>query len=259
MAIVQVPFPTTPSPVTGDWAYMVDLIKALGQNNSDPAQVDGSNIPEGAVFVIGGDFYKGTSDTAITGTSSDYVKITLSTLAASFVSSLSGVTWNKTYNGYYDTTGNLYIFDEITAYLNGDISTFYTAIGKAWFAFCNQSLKTFDSPTLNKITLSKGRIPSLYSTGGATSIATLYSDLDPLIPNLGDSIFASGVLYDISPAQSGDLFFVTRISRHISTLTLIVIDGFKLDLSNGVMTALNPGQYNLTNTDTTTNSWQITV
>ena len=85
----------------------------------------GSNVVKGAVFQVGGATYLATADTAITGSASDYVKLTISvdglSLAPSYVADLTGVTWSSTYNGYYDVGGNLYIFDELKAYAAGTI------------------------------------------------------------------------------------------------------------------------------------------
>lgn len=124
MAINEVVFPTVPSPVAGDWAKAVSLISKSFQNINDPLQVDGTNIPQGATFQVGGSIYYGDSDTAITGSSSDYVKLTVSgtTLVPSFVADLTGVTWNKVWNGYYDVSDNIYLFNETKAILIGDLS-----------------------------------------------------------------------------------------------------------------------------------------
>ena len=133
MAINRVSYPTTPNPVSGDWAKLVNIVTKSFQNINDPLQVDGSNIPQGATFQVGGVVYYADADTAITGTASDYVKLTPSsdgsTLDAAFVSSLSGVTWNKVWNGYYDTGGNLYLFDEFLAYSSGEVSSLETKAG----------------------------------------------------------------------------------------------------------------------------------
>lgn len=133
MAINRVDFPTTPNPVSTDWAKLVNLTSKSFQNVNSPLQVDGSNIPQGATFQVGGVIYHADSDTAITGTSSDYVKLAPSgggaTLTPSFVANLTGVSWNKVYNGYYDVSGNLYVFDEALAVNNGGIPQAFTYFG----------------------------------------------------------------------------------------------------------------------------------
>lgn len=125
MAIVKVIFPDV-SPVAGLIAntyqaqnnQLMELVRWIGM--VDP--VSGSNIIQGAVINVGGIIYKVDADTAITGTVSKYVKITPSvdtlTCTASFVSNLTGVSWNKINNGYYDVSGNLYLFDELSAFIN---------------------------------------------------------------------------------------------------------------------------------------------
>jgi len=115
MAINEVVFPTVPNPLAGDWSKIVSLVSKSFQNVNDPLQVVGTNIPQGATFQVGGIVFYADSDTAITGTESDYVKLTVSgtTLVPSFVTTLTGVNWNKVWNGYYDTSDNLYLFSEI--------------------------------------------------------------------------------------------------------------------------------------------------
>lgn len=130
MALNRIAYPTTPTPVSGDWAKIVDLVQTGYLKMEDSLRIDYDNddVLEGAVFHVAGTVYLADSDTAITGTPSDYVKITPSgaTAAASYVANLTGVTWNDTYNGYYDVSNNLYVFDEDKAYYGDDISTFRT-------------------------------------------------------------------------------------------------------------------------------------
>lgn len=122
MAINRVPYTTTPTPVSGDWALINNLMQTGYLKMQDALRIDydNDNVLKGAVFQIGGTVYLADSDTAITGTPSSYVKITPSgaTAAAAYVANLTGVTWNDTYNGYYDVSGNLYVFDEATAYIS---------------------------------------------------------------------------------------------------------------------------------------------
>lgn len=91
------------------------------QNNLQAAAFDGAGIVPfsgsamtiGAVIRVGGTTYRVDTATAITGTPSDYVKITPSgdgsTASASFVASLSGVTWSSVNNGYYSGSNRILI------------------------------------------------------------------------------------------------------------------------------------------------------
>ncbi len=117
---------STPSDLS-DWQAVVAQLAALLLHGSAPVQVIGSNIVRGSVFNIGGVMYVATSDTAISGTQTDYVQITASgaSATAAFVASLAGVSWNSAYNGYYDGSGRLYLFDEYKAFYAGLISTFH--------------------------------------------------------------------------------------------------------------------------------------
>jgi hypothetical protein len=152
MAIDRVDFPTTPNPVAGDWEKLVSIVSKSFQNLNDPLQIVGTNVPQGATFQAGGIVYYANADTAISGTESEYVLLTISgsTLVPSFVATLTGVTWNKIWNGYYDGSNNLYIFDETKAILVGDL-----ALANSRYS------KISDNPEFNSLVLaSKTSDPS---------------------------------------------------------------------------------------------------
>ena len=131
MALDRVDFPTTPNPVSGDWAKLTELVEKSYQNVESKQMFLGIIIEQGTTIQVGGIIYYGTSDTIITGTSSNYVKLTPNvgdsgaTCDAAFVFNLSGVTWNSIYGGYYDGSGNRHIFIEdlgkVSAYTTVDI------------------------------------------------------------------------------------------------------------------------------------------
>jgi hypothetical protein len=133
MAINKVPFPASVPAAVSDYQKQNALLMALVKSVDGAQKVVGGNVVQGAVFNVGGTLYVATSDTAISGVASDFVKLTPSgdslTLAPSYVASLSGVEWNKEYKGYYDVSGNLYEFDEAVAWDSGLISTLHTLDG----------------------------------------------------------------------------------------------------------------------------------
>ena len=133
MSIDLVTAPATTPSAVGDYTAQNNLIAALALAAQGAARVVGSNVVKGAVFLVGGSVYLAAADTSISGAASDYVKLTITgtTLVPSFVSSLAGVTWSSTWNGYYDASGNLYEFDEAKAYIEGIISTIYQETSRA--------------------------------------------------------------------------------------------------------------------------------
>jgi hypothetical protein len=202
MAIVQVVFPDV-SPVAGLIAntyqaqnnQLAELVRGIGM--VDP--VNGSNIIQGAVLNVGGILYKVDADTAITGTASKYVKITPSvdtlTCTASFVANLTGVSWNKVANGYYDVSGNLYLFDEALAINDGDLSLVYSKIGK---------IKTLSNVTVKNIS-GMNRVHGMLSLTGSGSW---------ICPDGVNNIFvrigaggASGACFSISGNNGNDTTF----------------------------------------------------
>jgi hypothetical protein len=126
MAIEKLSSPSNPPSSNLDWGYAVTLIEKAFLNEENGIRIDYDNdlVLKGSVFQVGGSVYITTGDTSITGSSSDYVKLTVSgsSLVPSYVANLSGVTWNSTYRGYYDGSGNLYVFDEMHAYFIEEIS-----------------------------------------------------------------------------------------------------------------------------------------
>jgi hypothetical protein len=140
MAIVKIAFPISSPAGVSDYQQQNLLIAALAKNVDGALKVVGSNVVQGAIFNCGGSVYVADADTAISGTASDYVKLTVSgsNLVPSFVASLAGVNWNKEYKGYYDVSGNLYEFKELKALAAAAISSIQKryvesdAIGTGW-------------------------------------------------------------------------------------------------------------------------------
>jgi len=126
MPIKKITAPSEVPTSVVDYAAQNNLLEALLLSVQGAQRIVGANVAKGAIFYFGGTTYKADADTAISGSASDYVKLTPSvdglTLAPSYVANLSGVAWNSTYNGYYDVSGNLYEFDETKAYAAGAIS-----------------------------------------------------------------------------------------------------------------------------------------
>lgn len=122
MSLDRVDFPN-PAPVTdlADWDNMIGVMKfnALGTFGQAWWDFSGNTIKQGVRVMVGGVIYLSTTATTITGTPSDYVKITPAgaTASASYVANLTGVTWNSVYNHYEDVSGNVYLFYEAKASL----------------------------------------------------------------------------------------------------------------------------------------------
>lgn len=121
---------STPAAVADYQAQNTHLDRLLG-NAVPPFPVDGSNIKKGSLFNIGGDMFYTSSDTAITGTPSDYVKLTpgASVAVPTYAVNLLGVTWNDAYNGYFDGSGNLYVFDTAKAIYDAAIAAVKDVLG----------------------------------------------------------------------------------------------------------------------------------
>jgi hypothetical protein len=121
---ITAPLETSPSVFASP---VINQLAALLDCYNKGAVIQSGKILKGSLFCIGGSMYLADSDTAISGTASNYVAITASgdTATVAYVSSLSSVTWNGIYHGYFDTAGVLYLFDESDAINDGYITTRY--------------------------------------------------------------------------------------------------------------------------------------
>ena len=124
MALVLIPGPDNAPSTVADWEKINDVFQTIGLDINSPTRISGSKILRGSVIFFAGAWYVADSDTAISGSATDYVRLTntAGVVTAAFVPSLSGVTFNRTWNGWYDPDGNLYIFNEMKAYAAGAIS-----------------------------------------------------------------------------------------------------------------------------------------
>ena len=133
MAFIELAAPTGgTTPASGaDYQKQNALIAAafLGQEKVQPVDFYNDLILKGVIINLGGTIYLNDANLSIGGTPSNFVKIDHTTLVASYVSSLSGVTWSSVYNGYYDGSNDYYLFDEMTALFNGDITVSKTVMG----------------------------------------------------------------------------------------------------------------------------------
>jgi hypothetical protein len=131
MAISQVLGPGDNPETVADWQKITNIFQTTWLRLTGALIVNGSSIMKGSAVNIGGAWYVATSDTAITGSASEYVKLTVSgsSVTAAFVANLTGVNWNKEWNGWYNASGEYYIFDEVKAFGAGAISTMHSMAG----------------------------------------------------------------------------------------------------------------------------------
>jgi len=181
---VSVVTPTAPVGIA-DYQAIIAQLEARLDAFTGREIVDGSNIRAGAIVSIGGVAYKATSDTAITGTPSAYVKITPAgaTASAAFVANPTGVAWSHTYGGYYDGSGsgsNLVIFDEALAYNTGVIASKYQINSRA---IRGEQLTnaTVNGAKIVDATVNGGKLTDATVTGGKLVDATVTTaKLDPV-------------------------------------------------------------------------------
>ena len=230
--LIVAPTPVAPAGLA-DYVAQNNLIEAGSLNTEQPLRVISGDIPESTVLQIGGAIYRADSDTAITGGASDYVKVTPAgaTASAAYVADLTGVTWNKTYNGYYDVSGNLYVFNESKALYNGEIAAIQTRylnieedgniyIGANLFLGSGSADRNIQFASDANILWDESEdeflfdkdikinapekfngahLPNLLS--GSVNNAQLWAFISPHIPTIGNQVVLHGVLYLFSLAN----------------------------------------------------------
>lgn len=124
MAFVLIPGPGDAPTTSEDWDKINNVLVGIGMGMLNSSRVVGSNVKRGSIVYYAGAWYVTDADTAITGTASDYVMLTntAGVITASFVSSISTVSFNRTWNGWYDSSMRLHIFDEVKAFGAGAIT-----------------------------------------------------------------------------------------------------------------------------------------
>ena len=211
MSLTRIDNPTPSAP-----AALADYVQILAVQNgailqalrgNSHACIDFTNnlAKAGTVFYVAGVLYKAVTDQAISGTPSKYVKITPSGATASiaYVSSLSGVSWNDAQSGYYDGSGNLYVFDEARAVYDGVVSAGKTIEGQIAYIAGALSVKAglIISGALSGVTdlTASGTIAALkaafsqttgtapFTVASTTKVANLNADL---LDDLSSSAFA---------------------------------------------------------------------
>lgn len=218
MAINRISGPSSLPTAVGDYQAQNNLLSA-GFSGLDTLPWSSTSMQIGAVFQVGGTVYRVDTATSITGTPSAYVKITPAgaTASASFVANLTGVSWNDVYNGYYDGSGNRYLFDEVLAMTAGAITApkHIAAISAAVLAYLR-----------NASNLNAGTIPAARLLG--SDIVTKYEGFDvftkppasnparPAAMNIGGIRYCwldtSGGTYSVRTPISAGTYYWTLIS-----------------------------------------------
>lgn len=116
MAINKVTAPGSSTP-SAFWPGTINELNLLKMMVNPGDKIVNGYVKKGLIVNIGGVLFSADADTQIGGTESTSLAVQFAvsgnTATATYVASLSGVTWNDTYNGFYDVDGNLYITDYI--------------------------------------------------------------------------------------------------------------------------------------------------
>jgi len=154
MALVLINGPDNAPSTSADWDKINDVLQTIGLDINKPTRIKDGYIQRGSVLFFAGAWYVADSDTAVTGVQSDYIKLvnTAGVVAAEYVEALVDVTFNRTWNGWYDPDGNLYLFDEFIAFSKGEITELATnrewRVSKNWATALSRALST---SSLNKL------------------------------------------------------------------------------------------------------------
>ena len=226
MSITKITDPAAVPAAVADYTAQNTHSERLLGDIHGPFPIDGSNIKKGSLFNIGGDMFYADSDTTITGTPSDYVKLVLSgsTATPSFVASLTGVTWNDAYNGYYNVGGDLHVFDELQAYLNGDLTTVFTPKGR--LAKNNKVITSNVELRTKVIDIGAWNMDAVANLGFLHGIADFKKILS-VTGSIRDDLDSSR--YQLGDADSGGDMDVWVLDWNITTINLWRRTGGKFD------------------------------
>lgn len=266
MPIVQVPYGNALPTEQNDYVRQNNLLAAgFMQVNKAKWKKDGSDhIVQGAVFQVGGTVYYANADTAIGNTpETDYIKLTPGgsapnmTLTPSYVANLGGVSWDSTYNGYYDVSGNAYVFDEFAAVIAGEIASCNCRLWQAFVKFLQQDMTFSGNPTFSgdpafsgdptfsgNPTFSYGKnTADSYSANNPTE-NNIFDALDSYLPNTDDDInITGGAGYNQN--AGGGLFYdhiytISRAKRINSANIRLYFCDCLFTVDTGTVTGYNP-------------------
>lgn len=151
MSIVKITPPEATPQDVSDYQAQNNLTDARLSSEAFP--IVSGNIVKGSKFIIQGSTFIADSDTPISGIESIYVKFVVSgsTATPSYISNITGVTWSDIYNGYYTGAGDFVFFDEMKAYILGDITTPKLIYNSIMSEITNQVLKKVSDVIFNSV------------------------------------------------------------------------------------------------------------
>lgn len=249
IVLLTAPNPTSPSSIS-DYQYQNAYITATLQAFTGRAIVNGATIKAGTVIKIADVLYKSTTDTAITGTETPYVKITPSgaSASASFVADLTGVSWSHAHGQYLDGSGNLHVFDEAKAIKDGELSVAFTMLGRistlAGGLTINGSLdgvvalsaETVTSDSVESTSVSGGTVVSTGELHGKESAETISGtvNISNMLKNERRVVTWASAGFNAlkTPNQSGALFAVLQTAGDAITGNRTLLAG-NTQLING--------------------------
>ena len=93
-------------------APVINHLNAHAINVNPIIKIANGYVKKGAMFCIGGELFAADADTAILGSNAGAIAVRFvvsgTTATATYVDSVSGLTWNGAYHGWYDGSGYYY-------------------------------------------------------------------------------------------------------------------------------------------------------
>ncbi len=222
MAITQVANPSSVPSAVADYEAQNAHISAFNNIvNNQPfilTNSGGTGLPAikvGAYIQFGGNLYVvDTEDYAITGTPVDgnnYIRISGSTtLTAEWIQDISSYVWNEVYG--YKYTGSYALLPYLVVKDGAEYAK-YTNF-PVYPSFTDQDLKTTDSPTFDKLTI----------TGGEDDVITI---------DAGDFWLVPAGIYAIHSAYATLSIYINSGWRTFGNSALLISNGSNVKLTNG--------------------------
>lgn len=173
MSLILLTPPKSDKPIDGDFSRFSAILQRLCNFSRSIRPTFEGVIPAYTIINFAGVLYYSDGDTPISGSQTEYIKCLPAadrqTLVASFVDKPTCF-WNNIYNGYYDSAGALYLFQECRGILDNVIDIPKTELGIIDAQPYGQSLKKDATVTFNQIDASlntRDIVPNFLPIGNA--------------------------------------------------------------------------------------------
>ena len=223
MAINKITAPLSTGPSVFAQPVLNQLAALLTDCNHG-TRVSGGYVKAGSLWNIGGAMFLADSNTAITGTrspSTTGIKFTVSGSTATASYGTDTPTWNASYQGYYDGSGNYYYIGSIkagdfpfsAAGVQKNLSTSAGSYTVSYISFLLYISKTSNSSTASEVGYFKVQKAGIYRLNRIMTVGSSTTEVISVYLN-GNSFISSTI--SSSSTTNDDIFLEDEDELEIS-------------------------------------------